>query len=140
MINQPEQLVEEIRVKEERCSSPVQSRPKRSTKLFRTPLVKAALILKWDSESVQFMRPEDRQARLEKHGCPWNTFRKWLKYRNKWISRAKKADTKRARQIHNNQKKGLFAKEQKELVRKITAKRARGLPVTGYGVGSPCGR
>ena len=44
---------------------------------------------------------------------------------------AKKADTKSARQIHNNQKKGLFAKEQKELVRRITAKRARGLPVTG---------
>ena len=47
-----------------------------------------------------------------------------MKDRNKWISRAKKAATKSARQIHNNQKKGLFLKEQ-------IANRARGLPVTG---------
>ena len=35
------------------------------------------------------------------------------------------------RQLHTKQKKGLFVEEQKELVRRITAKRARGLPVTG---------
>ena len=43
---------------------------------------------------------------------------------------AKKATTKRPRQMHTKQKRGLFPEEQKELVRRITAKRARGLPVT----------
>ena len=75
------------------------------------------------------MRPEERQEWLDKQDCPWNTFKKWLKDRNKQISMAKKATTKRARQMHTKQKRGLFPEQQKELVR-ITAKRARGLPIT----------
>ena len=76
------------------------------------------------------MSPEERQKWLDKHQCPWNTFRKWLKHREKWISRSRKKSTKSARQIHSKQKKGLFVEQQEELVRRITAKRARGLPVT----------
>ena len=33
--------------------------------------------------------------------------------------------------MHTRQKKGYFFKQQEELVRRISAKRARGLPVTG---------
>ena len=83
MVDQPEKSVEEVRVKEERCRSPVWQIPKRTTKVFRTPLLKAKLILQWDSEGVEFMRPEERQEWLDKQDCPWNTFRKWLKDRNK---------------------------------------------------------
>jgi len=103
---------------------------KRKTKVFRTPAFKAKLISIWDLEKVKLIIPKDRQKWLDKHGCPWNTFRKWLKYREKWISRLRKKSTKNARQIHSKQKKGLFVEQQEELVRKITAKRTRGLPVT----------
>ena len=83
VVDQPEKSVEEVRVKEERCHSHVRQIPKRTTKVFRTPLLKAKLILQWDSEGVEFMRPEERQEWLDKQGCPWNTFRKWLKDRKK---------------------------------------------------------
>ena len=83
VVDQPEKSVEEVRVKEERCRSPVRQIPKRTTKVFRTPLLKAKLILQWDSEGVEFMRPEERQEWLDEQDCPWNTFRKWLKDRNK---------------------------------------------------------
>ena len=104
---------------------------KRKTKVFRTPAFKAKLISIWDLEKVILMSSEERQKWLDKHGCPWNTFRIWLKHREKWISRSRKKSTKSARQIHSKQKKGLFVEQQEELVRRITAKRARGLPVTG---------
>ena len=83
VVDQPEKSVEEVRVKEERSRSPVRQIPEITTKVFRTPLLKAKLILQWDSEGVEFMRPEERQEWLDKQGCPWNTFRKWLKDRNK---------------------------------------------------------
>ena len=117
--------VEDIAVKHERCRVPAIKSLKRRTKVFRTPAFKAKLISIWDLEKVKLMSPEERQKWLDKHGCPWNTFRKWLKHIEKWISRFIEKN-----RLHSKQKKGLFVEQQEELVRKITAKRARGLPVT----------
>ena len=101
-------FIEEQCVKHKRCRIPALTNLKRKTKVFRTPDFKAKLISLWDSEGVELMKPIERQHWLDKQGCSWHTFRKWLKDRNKWKSRAKRATTKRARQIHTKQKKGLF--------------------------------
>ena len=68
---------------------------------------------------------------MDKHACSWHTFRKWLKNKDKLTASAKKFKTKWLRQNHLKQKRGAFFQQQEELVRRITAKRARGLPVSG---------
>ena len=83
MVDQPVQLIKEVSVKEERCRIPLKKNPNLKTEVFRTPLVKANLILKWDSEGGKFMGPAERQKWLAKVGCPLNSFRKLLKDRNK---------------------------------------------------------
>jgi len=54
-----------------------------------------------------------------------------LRQREKWEVRASSRATSGKRQTHDKQKKGFFVEQQKELVRRILAKRARGLPVSG---------
>ena len=85
----------------------------------------------WKSEKVGLLRPVERQAWLNKHGCTWHTFRKWLRNKDKLIATSKKASTKWSRMAHIKQKGGVFYKQQEELVRRILAKRARGLTVSG---------
>ena len=54
-----------------------------------------------------------------------------MKNRNALEIQASRRSTYIKRQTHHGQKRGLFIPQQKELVRRISAKRARGLPVSG---------
>ena len=115
---------------ERRKPKKYQTGVRRSSKVFRTPVAKARLLSMWESEKVGLARPVERQAWLDKHGCPWHTFRNWLRSKDKLLA-ASKTSSKLSRMVHTKQKRGIFYKQQEELVRRIMAKRARGLPVSG---------
>ena len=94
-------------------------------------VAKVKLFTLWESNEMSTTRPEEREAWFTKHNVPYHTFRKWLKKRVTLVAKSKRFSTKWKRQDHTQQRKGIFYKKQEELVRRITAKRARGLPVSG---------